>query len=785
MLRFFGSSKYFHKIYLWIGLAFLSLLIIFSTIIYLSVKKSVLQNNYDLNKQLLSQVANNLENFDQMVRNLCYSIYMSSDTKSIFDLNNISDNIGEASAALENLRTSYMSNGPFIHSIFIHHGKSNVYLSTNKGLFSSDPQLETTIRSFNVLPVLKPIYRQMDSLYPIASKPTDDVFTYAMYDWLGKENLPDNSVYVNIKADWMLENINRINTSNPNSKSNIYILNGNNGENIGNQIKDETTKSSLQVIYSDLIKDKIIESGASFDAFSTDFNGEKSYVSYIYLKQTDWVLVKVQSYKEVFRNVENIKFIMLFITLVFIFIAVIASFAISKKIYVPIGKLVKRINSLDIDENEITPIDDEISFLNQMYNKFYEYREMYYKENRSKDRLLNNYYLTNLLVDSNSMTNDDIANASQSNSALFDSRSKLTVCVIKIDQYNHFVLKSSKDQELLRFAIVNIMNDLLASKFYNEAVDMKKDQIVLIVNTGQAENNEAIRVLSECLAEAQKMILKYFKLSVSVSIGEIVDTAVALEGSYRIALYNANYRTLFGRMSVITCDKVKQNNENSQVHYSAQLNKKLVEAMNTGQIKNAEMIVLNILEEIKEQNYNNMTLSVMHITNFILNMLNEMNKSKLQPINIDYNVYNLKIMEYETLEEISEELIRLLSLGVGNARASNLEKHALLIETAKGIIEESYSDPSLSLQLVAEILKMSSVHLGKIFKENMSVSLAEYIHGVRLEKARELLEQSNFTTVQIIEKIGMENESYFYKLFKKKYGVTPKEYVLKNTVMKS
>lgn len=783
MKKFLRSGKYFVKIYLWTVIALLSILIIFSSIIYWNVEKSVTDNNYDLNKQILSQVANNVDIFDQTVKNLVNSIYLSSDTKAIMDMARIGDNYGETSAALDNLRKTYMSNNAYIHSIVIYNGETKVYASTHKGISESDAGLEDMVRTNSALPVLKPIYREVESLYPIEAKPTDGVFTYAMYDWLSEDNKPEDSIYVNIKADWMLENINRINTSNPKSKSNIYLLNGN-GENIGNQNDDDDTRVSMQSLFSQYIEKANTDTALSFDSFITEYRGEKSYVSYIYLKRVDWVLVKVQPYHEIFQSVNHIKFIMLLITLLFIVIVIIASFAISRNIYIPIGRLVKQLHTMDRNGQDGAPINDEISFLNQMYNKYYEYRELYYNETRSKDRLLNNYYLTNLLVDSHSMTVDDISNALERNDTLFRSGGKLAVCVIRIDQYNQFVLKSNRDQELFRFAISNIMHDSVGEKFDNETIDMKKDQIVLIVNTRQAERDEVLSALSGCIEKAQSMINNYFKLTVSVSVGDMVESAVELEGSYRMALYTINYRLLFGRNSIITGENVQLNNENQQVSYDLQWNKKLTEAMKSGNLNQAEKVILSILDEIKSQNFNNMTLSIMHVTAFILNSLNEMNKSKLQPQNIDYNMYQFKMMDFESMDEISSELVRLISLGVGNTKQSNSEKHALIIETVKGIVEESYSDPSLSLQLVAGHLKMSSVYLGKIFKDNMTYSLSEYINGIRLEKAREMLENSNLPIVQIIEKVGMENESYFYKLFKKKYGVTPKEHVLKQTISK-
>jgi YesN/AraC family two-component response regulator len=47
---------------------------------------------------------------------------------------------------------------------------------------------------------------------------------------------------------------------------------------------------------------------------------------------------------------------------------------------------------------------------------------------------------------------------------------------------------------------------------------------------------------------------------------------------------------------------------------------------------------------------------------------------------------------------------------------------------------------------------------------------------VRIKKAVEWIEKTKLSISSIIEKVGFDNLSYFYKLFKKKYGVTPKEY---------
>nr|WP_272880355.1 helix-turn-helix transcriptional regulator [Paenibacillus azoreducens] len=52
----------------------------------------------------------------------------------------------------------------------------------------------------------------------------------------------------------------------------------------------------------------------------------------------------------------------------------------------------------------------------------------------------------------------------------------------------------------------------------------------------------------------------------------------------------------------------------------------------------------------------------------------------------------------------------------------------------------------------------------------------EYVHMVKLQKAKQLLQQSSKTVEEISDYLGYANKSYFIKLFKREIGMTPSEY---------
>lgn len=100
----------------------------------------------------------------------------------------------------------------------------------------------------------------------------------------------------------------------------------------------------------------------------------------------------------------------------------------------------------------------------------------------------------------------------------------------------------------------------------------------------------------------------------------------------------------------------------------------------------------------------------------------------------------------------------------------------IIIEVLK-YIDSNYSIATLSE--ISEMLKQPDYKVSKLMKKYTNMTFKELLQEKRLNKAKQLLNETNFSVVEIISLVGYENLTYFYKIFKDKYGYTPKEY--KNT----
>ena len=97
------------------------------------------------------------------------------------------------------------------------------------------------------------------------------------------------------------------------------------------------------------------------------------------------------------------------------------------------------------------------------------------------------------------------------------------------------------------------------------------------------------------------------------------------------------------------------------------------------------------------------------------------------------------------------------------------------VASVKNYIYQHYAE-DLSLETLAEKVYLSSGYLSFIFKKETGMNLNRFIRVVRMEKAKELLCNSNMKVAQVSEQVGIPNVSYFCRSFREYYGSSPESY---------
>lgn len=99
-----------------------------------------------------------------------------------------------------------------------------------------------------------------------------------------------------------------------------------------------------------------------------------------------------------------------------------------------------------------------------------------------------------------------------------------------------------------------------------------------------------------------------------------------------------------------------------------------------------------------------------------------------------------------------------------------------LIERVMRVINENLANPELTVEMVANNVGMSRVHLNRKLKELTNQTASDYIRNTRLKQAAILLSKGNYAVNQVATLVGFTNACTFTTAFRNVYGVSPKDY---------
>ena len=134
------------------------------------------------------------------------------------------------------------------------------------------------------------------------------------------------------------------------------------------------------------------------------------------------------------------------------------------------------------------------------------------------------------------------------------------------------------------------------------------------------------------------------------------------------------------------------------------------------------------------------------------------------------------IKELYQIADIVSDYIKTLYL---NQPKTKVEMH-WLVQAIKKYADKRFCY-NLTLKELAITYQKNEQYLGRLFKKHMGVDFSTYCMQLRLIKAENLLQNSKNKIIEIALDSGFNNVSYFNRAFRKKHGISPKEYRAKNT----
>ncbi|MDI4645093.1 helix-turn-helix domain-containing protein [Cohnella hashimotonis] len=765
---FYKSRRYFQRVLFSIMIAMALVLTGLSAVNSYVLERSVRSVQEDSNLKVLTQIQYNLSYMNEIIVRLSTFAYGDNFLIPLM--------YSEPLPQMDYIRgynemEKLMESSSFLHSMAVYNaGSGELYGSSSEFLVDGG---ETKRKMLDWL-LRSPLPLPTSRLIPVSLGREGgdiDAFAFIVTDALRAYEGKESALILYIKPDWVFDSLRRMNGAGSGQGA-IFIRTPD-----GNLLSDGQS-SGVYAPKPEAVTALVAGTDPDRDASSGFVVGNagdgKSIVTFM-RGIGDWTILYIQPYAPLMKEVRESREKALLVTGAFLLIAAAVSFWLSFKLYGPIDAMLRRIRPHVKDgatgggSNELDLMGDNVLRLSERLREI------------SAEQIVEKHYLRTFLSDGGSIPEADMAQLIERHGLQLASDGPYCVCVFRIDRHADYErATTSSARRLHAFAILNIAQEQLSGDYRCETVDMHDGHSVLILSgPGVGAGMEAARPI---VWDIQDTIERYYGLSLTCGIGDPVSRLSQLSAAYRQSCQLCLYMFAKGYKSIVLPEDVRANLSGGRRTLPPDIERRLTEALKKGQLTNAGGELEKAFALLTDFQYDDMLRAVSDLAWAVKNTAAEMINNRLVSISIDPEQIP-RIMEGDrSLEDIYMSFLSACAQICETQRAPGAERYEWIVGTIKTLIEQKFQDPNLSQQSIASTVKLTSAYVGKLFKDQCGTTVTEYMNEVRLAHARRLLLQTDDTIADIMDQCGYSNQSYFFRLFKGKFGSTPKEYRIKRSL---
>jgi len=172
-----------------------------------------------------------------------------------------------------------------------------------------------------------------------------------------------------------------------------------------------------------------------------------------------------------------------------------------------------------------------------------------------------------------------------------------------------------------------------------------------------------------------------------------------------------------------------------------------------------------------EASYNTIALVSINLINTIFFIAFKYSMEKFMAIHND--IINM-IIAKKDVQVIENEIIAVASKIIENIPDYQI---STIVSQTLDYIDKEYQNQELNVKLLSEELHINYSYLCASFKNDMNITLNNYITKFRLEKAKAFFDDGTVNVSFVAQGVGYQDVSYFSKSFKKMYGLSPMSYI--------
>lgn len=347
----------------------------------------------------------------------------------------------------------------------------------------------------------------------------------------------------------------------------------------------------------------------------------------------------------------------------------------------------------------------------------------------------------------------------------------LEVLAVSVDHYGKWVSGfAEEDRMLLKYALHNILLEVLAEHWRSVSLPVGKDGYVLLL---QVKEPGAVSLHDEA-ARLIRVVGEYLGISVSVAISSTAAGILEVAGTYGEAREVLLLRLYEGYGQVRDFQSIDPGNDDDELFAAESWKREVLNAVNAGDKETAAQWVRKGLEEARKHRIQpeRVYKAVEELLEDLMRLLAVSGSNAQTEGMADYSGQELSTVRLEDIEVLLTGAA--VQLAEERDRRKETKEHQL-VQAMIRFMEENLHR-SIGLQDVADHIHMGISSVSTIFKEETGSTVYDYLTGLRIEKACGLLKETPLKIADIALQVGYQNENSFIRAFRKSKSITPGKY---------
>lgn len=345
-----------------------------------------------------------------------------------------------------------------------------------------------------------------------------------------------------------------------------------------------------------------------------------------------------------------------------------------------------------------------------------------------------------------------------------------------IDDYSNASVRSRlEDKYLLKFSVINIIEEILSNYCKGDIAEIEKGKFLIIFDL-RDHKGDYRKSIREFFYSTNNALKNYLNITISFGVSDLWKNKDNFNTRYAQASRALEQRFFSGRESLLFYDG-SMDLSDKPVLLNFVDEKLLVSCLENLDEDRARKVITSFFHEIqskKEYHPSKVRKAAVEIYHSFLKVAKKFEfEEEFEVIETEDcdNPIDM-LMKAETISDISGWFSSLVGKFVGCLSNKRLSaEHPEIIKLKRYMADHVYED--ITLDKAAKITNMNRSYLSSLFKKETGESFTDYFNRLKMEEAKELIQRYGLRTGEVAYRLGFNNESYFSKLFKKYVGVNP------------